>query len=190
MFMNTLPLRLQLEGLTVQDLIELTQRELIELMTYEQASLAVAQRCSGLSGSAPLFTTLLNYRHTTPAGDLRASHGEGGEARVLEIHEWTNYPISLSVDDFGDGFRVLAQTDNRIAADRVAAFVVTALENLVQSLERAPQTSALSLSILSERERRGVIEVFNSTDCDYPKDTLVHELFEERAEWWSVTGGP
>src|SRR6185312_7262320 len=84
MFINTLPLRLKLDGLAAQELIVHTQRELVELLGYEQASLAEAQRCSGLSDAAPLFTTLLNYRHsvgkTSPADvpsglRLLASHG-------------------------------------------------------------------------------------------------------------------
>ncbi len=66
MFINTLPLRLQLERMTAQDLVEQTQRELVELLRHEQASLADAQRCSGIAGSAPLFSALLNYRHSVP----------------------------------------------------------------------------------------------------------------------------
>src|SRR4029450_3787669 len=73
MFINTLPLRLRLQGGTAKELIEQTQRELVELLTHEQASLAVAQRCSGIVGTAPLFTTLLNYRQI-------ASEVDGGWA--------------------------------------------------------------------------------------------------------------
>ena len=50
MFINTLPLRLRLQQVTVTELVERTQRELIELLEHEQASLAVAQRCSGTRG--------------------------------------------------------------------------------------------------------------------------------------------
>jgi len=50
-------------------LIEQTQRELIELLAHENASLAIAQRCSSIQGTAPLFTTLLNYRHSIPNPD-------------------------------------------------------------------------------------------------------------------------
>ena len=65
MFINTLPLRLRLQGVSSKELVEQTQRELMELLGHEQASLALAQRCSGISGSTPLFSALLNYRHST-----------------------------------------------------------------------------------------------------------------------------
>src|SRR5208282_1861308 len=39
MFIITLPLRLQLQDVTVKELVEQTQRELVELLNHEQASL-------------------------------------------------------------------------------------------------------------------------------------------------------
>src|SRR6185312_4168950 len=53
---------------------------------------------------------------------------------------------------------------------------------LVQALEDAPQTAALSLSILPEAERQQVIELFNATQTAYPQDRLLHELFERQVE--------
>jgi len=72
MFMNTLPLRVRLDGVTARELVYHTQRALGELLEHEQGSLAVAQRCCSVPSPAPLFTSLLNYRHSRPAGD-RAS---------------------------------------------------------------------------------------------------------------------
>ena len=67
MFINTLPVRLRLKDVTARALVQQAHRELVDLLTHEQASLAVAQRCSGIAGSAPLFSALLNYRHSAVA---------------------------------------------------------------------------------------------------------------------------
>ena len=83
MFINTLPLRLPLQQMTAKGLVERTQRELVELLSHEQSSLALAQRCSGIAGSAPLFSTLLNYRHSAAGpgdGVVRMRSGD----RVLD----------------------------------------------------------------------------------------------------------
>src|SRR5262249_39679769 len=108
MFINTLPLRLPLQQMTAKELVERTQRELVELLGHEQSSLALAQRSSGVSGSTPLFSTLLNYRHSAP--NPESTRSDAGGIQVLSAQERTNYPITVSVDDLGEGFALTAQT--------------------------------------------------------------------------------
>lgn len=180
MFINTLPLRLRLETVTVQEFVEHTQRELVELLSHEQSSLAAAQRCSGIIGSAPVFSSLLNYRHSVP--NLEAEWGSARGIAVLMVQERTNYPITVSVDDLGERFAVKAQTDRRINPHRMAGYLHTAMRSLVEALETAPKAPVLSLSILSDSERRQVIELFNATEMEYPGEKLIHQLFEEQVE--------
>jgi amino acid adenylation domain-containing protein/thioester reductase-like protein len=180
LFINTLPLRLRLQSVTTQQLVEQTQRELVELLAHEQASLAVAQRCSGVAPSQPLFTVLFNYRHSTPEPDAEWSSAPGIE--VLAGQERTNYPIALAVDDLREGFALTAQTDNRIDASRILSYLQTAVHSLVASLEQAPQTPALVLAILPEHERRAVLQRFNATESEYPRENLIHRLFEEQVK--------
>src|SRR6185437_11333637 len=180
MFINTLPLRLNLQGVSSQELVEQTQRELIELLGHEQASLAMAQRCSAIPGSAPLFTALLNYRHSVP--DPQDGWDSAPGIRVLAMQERSNYPIALSVDDLGEGFALTAQTDRRIDPQRLTGYLHTAVRSLVEALERQPQRAALSLSVLPEAERQQVLELFNATEVAYPQDRLLHELFERQVE--------
>ncbi|MCP3468524.1 condensation domain-containing protein [Bradyrhizobium sp. CCGUVB23] len=67
LFINTLPLRLDLDGSGVEASVRTTHARLSELLAHEHASLALAQRCSGVAAPAPLFSSLLNYRHNMPA---------------------------------------------------------------------------------------------------------------------------
>jgi amino acid adenylation domain-containing protein/thioester reductase-like protein len=180
MFINTLPLRLRLRDVTAKELVEHTQRELVQLLTHEQASLAAAQRCSAVAGSTPLFTTLFNYRHSVPNPDAQWSSAH--DMRVVAGYERTNYPITFSIDDLGQGFSLTTQTDHQIDPVRIIGYVRTAVRALVEALEQAPQTAVLSLSILPEAERRQLLEVFNATQIAHPRERLIHELFEEQVE--------
>ena len=117
MFINTLPLRVPLQDLTARSLVERTHRELADLFSYEQASLAEAQQCSGIRGGVPLFTTLLNYRHGSARADVEWSSAAG--IQVVARHDRTNYPITISVDDLGDEFKLTAQTDRLIDPARI-----------------------------------------------------------------------
>jgi amino acid adenylation domain-containing protein len=180
MFLNTLPLRLRLEDITVENLVRRTQQGLMDLFSVEQASLSVAQRCSGITGSAPLFTTILNYRHGARRTDGKLDTADG--MRVLLRQASTNYPITLSVDDSAEELVLTAQTDRRIDSRRMVGYMATATRSLVEAMEKAPQTLALSLPILAERERRRIIVQFNATGADYPRQKLIHQLFEEQVQ--------
>jgi amino acid adenylation domain-containing protein len=179
MFINTLPLRVRLQDITVEQLVTQTQQELVELLDHEQASLAVAQRCSGIAGSRPLFSTMLNYLHGTLHAEIEQP---ASGVQVLSSLEWTNYPIMLAVADRGEEFVLTAQTDRRIDPQRMTGYLHAAMQSLVESLEEAPQTLALSLSILPRKERHQVIELFNATQAAYPQEKLIHEMFEEQVE--------
>jgi amino acid adenylation domain-containing protein len=172
---NTLPLRLKLLGLSTATLVAHTHFELLDLLDHAHAPLAVAHRCSSITGSAPLFTSLLNYRRSKHEAEWESPTG----VRVLARGEApTNYPIAISVDDRGHEFVLTAQTDQRIDPDRVIGYLRIAVHSLVNALKTAPQTPALSLSILPESELCQLIHVFNGTHRDFPRERLTHHLFE------------
>jgi len=180
MAVNTLPLRVNLGGLTAQGLIETTDREITDILQFEEASLALTQRCSQINGEAPLFTSLLNYRHA-----VRESHDaeNGGGIRIRSTNPGvTNYPLAVRVDDLGEGISVTVDTDAVLTPDRISGYVQTALESLVSALEEAPQTPASMLAILPEEERRKILEEFNDTVRPFPEGKRIHELFEEQVQ--------
>ncbi|WP_234844544.1 AMP-binding protein, partial [Sinorhizobium meliloti] len=178
LFMNTLPLRLDLDETGVEESVRIAHARLAELLSHEHASLALAQRCSDIAAPAPLFSALLNYRHNTPA-----MAGEG-TSDVLSGMEWlgdeerTNYPLTLSVDDFGQELGLTADAVEPISADRICGYMQRALEQLVDALERAPDRPVRELDILPAEERSYLLEELNRTEADYPSDLCVHALFE------------
>jgi len=179
-FMNTLPLRLRLRNVSSRELVEQTQRALAELLSHEQASLATARRCSEIRGAAPVFSALLNYRHSIPGQEM--DWANRGGMRILAAYERTNYPVTLSIDDFGEQLALKAQTALRIDPSHLTQYVLTAIHSLVHALEHALRTPALQLAVLPESERLKVIESFNATQLPYSTDKLIHELFEEQVE--------
>jgi amino acid adenylation domain-containing protein len=179
MFINTLPIRISLADGSVGQIVGETYRCLSELLIHEQASLALAQRCSGVAASMPLFTTLLNYRHSHKTdGPLDWN----GMRIIRNGEERTNYPVIVSVDDFGRGFSLTAQCVQGIDPERIAAYLGTAIEELVNALAKNPQALLGTLNILPSAERRQLLVEFNDTNKDYPRDCLIHQLFEQQVE--------
>ena len=68
LFMNTLPVRMRVGEQGAEESVREAHRQLAGLMRHEHASLALAQRCSGVPAPAPLFTSLLNCRHRRVVG--------------------------------------------------------------------------------------------------------------------------
>ncbi|MFJ2709597.1 amino acid adenylation domain-containing protein [Pseudomonas sp. NPDC087346] len=177
MFINTLPLRVSAGAMPVREGVRVTHERLAQLLGHEQASLALAQRCSGVSGELPLFSTLLNYRHSATESADVAWDG----IQVLSSRERSNYPLVVSVDDLGEAFRLSVQALPQIDGPRVCGYLQTALESLVTALEQNPQTPLHQLSILSPSERQRVLVGFNITGRDYPCAQTVQRLFEAQA---------
>ncbi|MDD5034785.1 MAG: amino acid adenylation domain-containing protein, partial [Methylococcaceae bacterium] len=171
MFINTLPLMIRVDEGGVLDSVRQTHALLTELMHHEHAPLALAQRCSSVAAPAPLFTSLLNYRYTREyAQAARAETSLGWEGVDMpDSEERTNYPIAMSMDDMGDGFQLVSQVQNPLDPARVCDFMSTALENLVEALEKSPHSPVCAIDVLPESERRRVLVDWNATVAEYPK---------------------
>jgi amino acid adenylation domain-containing protein len=181
MFINTLPLRLKLTELGVGVFVRATQHELIELMAREQTPLALAQRMSGVAGSVPLFSALINYRHSdTRSEKANRAQGKAHGVRIVGAQERTNYPFALAVDDLNDTFLLTVQVDSRVAVGWVSTYVRTALAELANALENTPERPVLELPILPAAERTALLRHFNTAVKSFP-DSLIHELFEDEA---------
>ncbi|SEQ93931.1 non-ribosomal peptide synthetase, partial [Pseudomonas soli] len=178
MFINTLPLRVSVGAAGVAEGVRLTHQRLARLLAHEQASLALAQRCSGVPASQALFSSLLNYRHS--AGQpAQGPVWQGIE--LLTAQERSNYPLVVSVDDYGDDFRLTVQAVASVDGERVCRLLQWALTQLVTALEQAPQVALHSLHGLPMVERDCVLGRFNATARDYPRDLAAHRLFEAHA---------
>ncbi|NOU44484.1 MAG: amino acid adenylation domain-containing protein, partial [Methyloglobulus sp.] len=185
MFINTLPLRVDLNSRSVKEVVNDTHHRLISLLDHEQASLALAQRCSAVDASLPLFTTLLNYRHTNlivSQNNDSTDIFEWGGVQIFHSEERTNYPITVNVDDLSQGFSLTVQCVEEIDPERIAAYLNTAVAQLVDALSQTPEIPIGRLSILPAPERDQLLHGFNATNADYPQHRCIHDLFEAQAE--------
>jgi amino acid adenylation domain-containing protein len=181
LFINTLPIRVDI-GADVRSGVVATHTRLMQLLDHEHASLALAQRCSGVAAPLPLFSALLNYRHGAVQDVANEALTAWQGIEGLGEEERTNYPLTLSVDDWGADFGLTVQSTDGIGAQRVCGYMHTALQGLVDALEHAPHTLLSQLEILPREEREQLLERWNDTAAPYPQEQTLHGLFEEQAE--------
>ncbi|WP_186128065.1 non-ribosomal peptide synthetase [Burkholderia gladioli] len=176
LYINTLPLRIDIDATDVRAAVRDTQIRLAGLLAHEHASLALAlaQRCSGIGANVPLFSALLNYRHNVR---LDSPSQWPRDVELLEAHERTNYPLTLSVEDYGDALEFAAQVIVPELPDRICAYMQHALEQLADALD-AGSGSLDHLQVVPEDERALLIDTLNATDAPYDRNQYLHGLFE------------
>ncbi|MFB7620306.1 amino acid adenylation domain-containing protein, partial [Kitasatospora sp. NPDC056181] len=199
LFINTLPARARTAAVSVTDAVRGMQEQLAGLLAHEHASLALAQRASGISPRTPLFTSVFNYRHSgqaarrtqdEPANDERtndepangeSTNGESLGMELLHAQEHNNYPLIASVDEWGTGFSIMCQASVPIDADAVCAMVHAAAEAVVDALEHHPLQPLSQIPVLSAGERERVLVEWNDTARALAGVTLP-ELFRAQVE--------
>ncbi|MDD1013907.1 non-ribosomal peptide synthetase [Pseudomonas rubra] len=180
MFINTLPLRVDLGQHGARDALLATHRRLSTLLGHEQASLALAQRCSAVAAPTPLFNSLLNYRHSA-VGDAAEIIPVAPGIDIVGAQERTDYPLTVSVDDLGEDFRLSVQALAEWGAQRLCELLEQTLASLVEALEHTPSLATQALVVLPAQERERLVHDFNATAQAYAQGRTVHALVEDQA---------
>ncbi|WP_406725048.1 amino acid adenylation domain-containing protein [Streptomyces sp. GD-15H] len=189
-FINTLPLRVRLDGRTVRELIDEVDVALRDLVLREHTPLGLAQRCSGLDGDAPLFSAVANFRHFEPGhGEAAALRIDDAGVRFVAAADGINYPVSVSVDDFGSELSLDLQVDDSLSADAVADYLLTALTGLVDALaaDDGTGTRAMDIDVLPGTERRRLLTEWNDTTTPMPAPTLTAAFAAQAARTPDLT---
>jgi arthrofactin-type cyclic lipopeptide synthetase B len=181
MFINTLPLRVDVGEQSVRAGVLATHRRLTALLAHEQASLALAQRCSAVAVPTPLFSAILNYRHSSVEEVADVVDIAPG-VQVLGARERTNYPLTINIDDLGEDLRITALADAALGAERMAAHLNTALESLTAALQSSADVALQALKILPASEREQLLRGVNSSLAQFPEKPLIHQQFEAHAQ--------
>ncbi|MDU8497927.1 amino acid adenylation domain-containing protein [Pseudomonas syringae] len=178
-FINTLPLRVD-TALTTRAAVKAVHSKLSALIAHEQASLVLAQGCSAVASGSPLFSALLNYRHSA---DVKPQDGEGlwQGVRVLGGDVRSNYPLTLSVDDLGEGFDLHVLALQGMGAQRIAGWVLSTLTHLLETLEEARPLKLENVSILDAEERSHLLLDFNNSEQSFAQHCTVNALIEAQA---------
>ncbi|MET3498349.1 amino acid adenylation domain-containing protein, partial [Variovorax boronicumulans] len=177
LFMNTLPLRLTVDRTPVALAVARAHALLAELLDHEHAPLALAQRVSGVTPPAPLFTSLLNYRHN--ADTPQAVADAPSDFQFIGSEDRTSYPLALAIEDFGHDLGLTVHTPPALAPQRVCALMRTALEALCAALEHTPDHALDSLDVMAPAEldeRRLACQAAERELAPH----CVHTLFEQR----------
>jgi amino acid adenylation domain-containing protein len=179
MFINTLPLRLRVEGgARLGAWLDEVQRAQAGARAYEYASLAQVQGWSQVPAGTPLFESLFVFQnHPMGAGAVESAGVRIGRVRAVDRD---NYPLSVTVIPGARLVLDLAYETGRLDAD-TAARVLEHLARLLERMAEEGDPRLAELSLVSGDERRAMEEEWRQAERAFPRDACIHHLIAERA---------
>ncbi|MBI4604462.1 MAG: LLM class flavin-dependent oxidoreductase [Planctomycetes bacterium] len=178
-YINTLPLRVRIrhEARLGAWLVEVRAQQ-TALRSHEETPLVDIHRWCGLRAGAALFDSLVVYDEASLGTALKA-RGGAWERRSFRLLERTPYPLTLYAHGEDELALRLAWDRARID-DETARGLLARLRALLEAFAAGPDHPVGEHPVLTEEERRTVLEVGNATAADWRRDAAVHRLIEEQ----------
>ncbi|WP_414582649.1 amino acid adenylation domain-containing protein [Scytonema sp. PCC 10023] len=188
LFINTLPLRVQVENHAfLLPWLKKLQAQEVEMRQYEYSPLLVIQQWSEIPRGLPLFDSivvfdneLVDYNQAELAQSIGAVESQLlRESRLL--FDWTNYPLTVKVAPKSDLLNLSISYDTRRFDRATISRILGHLETLLEGIVSNPQYRLLELPLLTESERHQLLVEWNQTQVEYPQQ-CIHQLFEAQVE--------
>ncbi len=183
LFINTIPVRLQMEkDATFADLFLAVQQNALEAERYDYVPLYEIQNRSALHHH--LVNHLLAFENYPLDRELEDGNFEerlGFSVQVAGGFEQTNYDFNLIAfpgDEWTIKMMYNASVYDRQWIEKVAGH----LTRMARAMVREPETQISRVCFLSKEEREEVLETPIHMKAEYPREKTLHEMFEEQVK--------
>ena len=182
-FINRLLLRSNLSGDPIFDELLQQTRE-VTLQAYMNGDIPFERVAAEIKHKGDLNRTSLFQVMIVLENELEQLPTLSGlKVSAIEFEQvLADVDIYLSFSETSGGLQGSLQYNTDIF-DRSRIISITKhLLAILNSVISNPRQRVSDLEILSKEERQQLLEEWNDTRVDYPKDKCIHELFEEQAE--------
>ena len=136
---------------------------------------------SGTNGSSKNVTGRSSTRISiAPRTRLRIP-GLTFESLGAEI-ETSKFDLTLSFTETESGLEGVVEYNSDLFDEATVQRLVGHYRTLLESGLENPDRNVSELTLLTAGERRRILVEWNDTATDYPRDALIHELFEAQVE--------
>jgi amino acid adenylation domain-containing protein/non-ribosomal peptide synthase protein (TIGR01720 family) len=178
LYINTLPLIVDHSHKNASSIIELIKdihREINEISSRSNVNLAKLQ-----GGGHRLFDTLFVYENypnpTNESRQNRINIDFKGSVEKLD------YPLGVIVYEERNQLKFKVSYAGELFDDVSISNMLSVIEHLLEQIATQPYQPVQELKYLNEAQYHEIVEVWNETEEDYPRDKTIHELFEEQVE--------
>ena len=174
MFVNTLPVHMNISG-SVSEYMQRTKQQLLGLFEHQELPFALIADTVGMKDKSAVNTSFVYQAD----GDKSFTVGE--EIIVPEpiFTNTSKFELMMEVTPVKAGLKVRMEFDGVKYDEMLMNRLVAAYERILEQLDKEDVSE---IEVMSPDEHHKVIEEFNDTYIEYPKEKCVHELFTEQAQ--------
>ena len=178
LFINAIPVRVQSDGKTVNEIIRSLQKQGNQSDKYGNCALADVQNLT-LPGKELIQTLFVFENYYVDEEKMKADE-KGLTMTMDSLREQTNYDITVSVMPMEDSIQCnMLYNPSKFQESDIQMFLEK-LECVLYEMVKKPDQTVEKLSILTDREAECILGEFNQTETKYPKDKTIADLFEEQ----------
>ncbi|RFM33506.1 non-ribosomal peptide synthase/polyketide synthase [Chitinophaga silvisoli] len=190
LFVNTIPVRISFEpGTGFTSLLKQSHAAAIEAVPHHYVSLSEIQNRS-LQGRS-LVNHLIVFENY-PIQEMLEEELESGEStgehlRIMSMdsQEQTNYPFNVIIAPAAQQLDLIFNYNGNEYDDSAVSLIGTHLKELIRAFVANPEQDVTTASFLDSNSKDQILNSFNATETDYPRDATITALFE-----WQVTQTP
>ncbi len=142
---------------------------------------------------SPVFQCLFNLHNVQRAKEVSALLAKSSAGTTMEFggllvepyffpQEEGQFELSLEVIDTGETLLCTLRYHKDLFRLETAERLRRSFQMILAAILENPTASLAKLPIITTEERRQILEEWNQTTCEYPRELGVHQLFEAQVE--------
>ncbi len=171
MFVNTLPIQLDVSG-SIDDYMQKIRHLVLNLFEYQELPLSMIEDLVGMDKN------VINTSFVYQADGEKKLNLDGRELvpRFLDTHT-SKFDLTMEITPLTQGMKIRMEYNcekyDEVLMDRLA-------EAYIRILLQLDRENIEDIIAMPEEEYHKVLEQFNDTYIEYPREKCIHELFTEQ----------
>ncbi|NEY83022.1 amino acid adenylation domain-containing protein, partial [Bacillus sp. 3H-10] len=182
LFINTIPTKIKVESdKTFKEVLRITQDDAIESNHYNFINLAEVQNVSKLKNEL-IDHVLVFENYAIDQKALEDKENElGFEVAAVTDEERSNYSFSITAG-LGERLTLILVYDGSLYEEKLINNIASQINRVTEQVVENDGQKLSQIELISKEEKNDLLNHFNDTKVEYPKEKLIHQLFEEQVE--------
>jgi amino acid adenylation domain-containing protein len=185
-FLNVMPLRGKLAAeMTFQEFLAQTRQSVLGGLDHQDLPFPMlVERLAPPRdvSRSPMFQVAFNWDRPRKEASRRPADAGDLSLKPLTIaQQGSAFDLTLVLMHRGDSLLGTWQYNTDLFDDATIARLVSHFQTLLEGIAANPRARLADLPLLSRSERQTLIDDWNDTAADYPRDKCFHELFAAQA---------